>query len=174
MIAVPTRSSTSRPTPEELDRLTSYVDDEAVRLLVLDTRNPHGGAGGSLDSEQCAWLVRELARDPQSDVIIATPHRSRDLTNACTAPGAPPRILGAELASLLLVHANVRCWVAGRGHRPSATRHGHPLAGLWEVTPSLLGLDRLEWLEVMKRRATMLDRPPTSSAAKSARLLVPA
>ena len=174
MIAVPSRANPDRPSAEEIDRLTSYVDDEAVRLLVVDTRNPHGGSGGSLNSEQCAWLVRELARDPHADIVIATPHRSRDLTNPCTVPGASPRILGPELASLLLVHANVRCWVAGRGHRPSATRHGHPLATLWEVTPSLLGFDRLEWLDLMQRRATVLQPPATSSTRASARLLVPA
>jgi hypothetical protein len=33
-----------------------------VRILALDSANPHGGVGGSLDSDQCLWLVRELER----------------------------------------------------------------------------------------------------------------
>ena len=39
---------------------TAAWDVGAVRMLALDSANPFGGVGGSLDSDQCAWLVREL------------------------------------------------------------------------------------------------------------------
>jgi len=35
-------------------------DVGSVRIIGLDSANPHGGVGGSFDTEQCAWLVREL------------------------------------------------------------------------------------------------------------------
>jgi hypothetical protein len=156
-----------QPSKDAVDFLASTLGGDSVRLISLDTRNPYGGRGGSLDSDQCAWLVRELAVEPVRGVIITTRHRSQELRNARTVPGAAPRILGDELVPLLLAHSNVLAWISGYRHRPGATRHGVNESGLWEVTPSLLGFGCKAWLGHQRRRAlgfTSENRNPKPSA----------
>ena len=149
----PSRAPSVQPTKDVLDFLTSVLGGDEVRLISLDTRNPHGGRGGSLDSDQCAWLVRELAKDSDRGVILSTRHRSRELRNTRTLQGALPRILADELVPLLLGHPNVLGWIGGHRHYPSAIRHGVRDSGLWEVTPSLLGFGGKAWLAFQRRRA---------------------
>lgn len=156
-LIVPSRSM--QPTKDAIDFLASNLGGDAVRLISLDTRNPLGGRGGSLDSDQCAWLVRELANDPHRGVIVSTRHRSHELRNARTGPGAAPRILGDELVPILLAHANVLGWISGSRHRPAATRHGVREAGLWEMTPSLLGFGCKAWLGHQRRRGVAFPVP---------------
>ena len=149
-VAIPTPSTT--PATEAICLLASLLGGDAVRLISLDTRNPHGGRGGSLDSDQCAWLVRELAIDRQRGVVVTTRHRSSELRNARSDTGGPPRILADELVSLLLAHPNVLGWIGGHRHRPAAVRHGERDLGLWEMTPSLLGFGDQAWLGHLRRR----------------------
>jgi hypothetical protein len=150
-LIVPSRSM--QPTKDAIDFLAANLGGDTVRLISLDTRNPLGGRGGSLDSDQCAWLVRELATEPHRGVIVATRHRSHELRNTRTAQDGAPRILGDELVSLLLAHANVLGWISGSRHRPAATRHGVRDSGLWEMTPSLLGFGCKAWLGHQRRRS---------------------
>jgi hypothetical protein len=144
-----------QPSKDAIDFLASTLGGDVVRLISLDTRNPNGGRGGSLDSDQCAWLVRELVKEPDRGVIITTRHRSHELRNTRTVPGSAPRILGEELVPLLLGHANILGWISGNRHRPAATRHGVRDSGLWEMTPSLLGFGCKAWLAHQSRRAVM-------------------
>jgi hypothetical protein len=156
-------SRSMQPSKDAIDFLASTLGGDTVRLIALDTRNPHGGRGGSLDSDQCAWLVRELAKEPGRGVVVTTRHRSHELRNARALPGTAPRILGEELVPLLLAHAHVLGWISGNRHRPAATRHGVRDTGLWEMTPSLLGFGSKAWLAHQRRRAVLFtsDRPLT-------------
>jgi hypothetical protein len=162
MNAAPTSSRSVQPSKDAIDFLAATLAGDNVRLISLDTRNPVGGRGGSLDSDQCAWLVRELAKFPDRGVIVTTRHRSLELRNSRTIAGTAPRILGAELVPLLLAHANVLGWIGGHRHRPSAIRHGVRDSGLWEMTPSLLGFGCKAWLAHQRRRAVLFpsQRPP--------------
>jgi hypothetical protein len=166
MIAVPTPSRPLLPSKEAIDFLASTLIGDNVRLITLDTCNPFGGRGGSLDSDQCAWLVRELAKFPDRGVIVTTRHRSLELRNSRTIARAAPRILGAELVPLLLAHANVLGWIGGHRHRPSAIRHGVRDSGLREMTPSLLGFGSKAWLAHQRRHAVLFpsQRPPAIAA----------
>jgi hypothetical protein len=129
-------------TCDSTDRISVLIRSGEARLLALDTVNPHGGRGGSVDSWQCAWLVRELAASSGERVVVTTRHRSRDLHNTRAPDGASPRVLGRELASILLAHDCVVGWVGGYRHRPQVQRHGDRVNGFWEATPSALGLLR--------------------------------
>ncbi|MEI6361427.1 MAG: hypothetical protein WCP95_04780 [Actinomycetes bacterium] len=146
MSAFPACSRSAKPSKEAVDFIAAALAADRVRLIALETRNPHGGRGGSLDSDQCAWLVRELAGDRQRGVVITTRHRSRELLNDRIQIGATPRICADELVSLLLAYPNVLGWIAGNRHRPGAIRHGGRDLGLWEMTPSLLGFGGAAWL----------------------------
>jgi hypothetical protein len=152
MSAFPSCSRSAKPSKEAVDFIASALAGDRVRLIALETKNPHGGRGGSLDSDQCAWLVRELAKDRQRGVVITTRHRSSELRNDRILVGAAPRILADELVSLLLAHPNVLGWVAGHRHRPGAIWHGARDLGLWEMTPSLMGFGGEAWLGLQQRR----------------------
>ena len=130
--------------------LSRRLADQDLRFIRLDTTNPSGGRGGSLDSDQCAWLVRELGNVREHDVVIVTRHRSSELSNATRRPGEHPRVLGLELTTILLGRPQVVGWIAGHRHAPSAIRHGAGPRALWEVTPSALGAG---WRGVASRLA---------------------
>ena len=116
------------------------MDVGPVRILALDTANPHGGVGGSLDSEQLAWLVRELGAARDRYVIVASHDGSRTLTSDTVPPGSPPRVLGGEIASLLLAHTTVVAWLSSTTHERSGRRHGDLAHGFWEIPGGAVGL----------------------------------
>jgi hypothetical protein len=114
-------------------------DVGAVRILALDSANPFGGVGGSLDSDQCAWLVRELGAAHDRYVVVASHDGSRTMTSATAPAPTEPRVLGAELASILLAHRNVVAWLAGTVHERSGRRHGDAAHGFWEIPAAVVG-----------------------------------
>lgn len=116
-----------------------------VLLIEIDTVNPRGGRGGSADSLACAWLVRTLVGPPVRQVVVTTRHQSVNLTNDRRAEGEPPRVLAREFISMLTVRQNVVGWISGRAEQPRTMHHGGWRSGLWEATPSALGLGLAEW-----------------------------
>ena len=77
-------------------------DHGAIRCVVLDTVNEHGGWQGSIGADQLAWLIGELVAAADRIVILFSHHPLESLVNARRAPGAPRRVLGPELRELLL------------------------------------------------------------------------
>lgn len=116
------------------------LDVGSVRILALDSANVHGGVGGSLDSEQCAWLVRELERSRDRYVVLATHDGARTMTNATTPTHLPPRVLGAEVTSLLLAHPTVIAWISDTMHDRAGRRHGDAAHGFWELPGATSGV----------------------------------
>jgi metallophosphoesterase (TIGR03767 family) len=107
----------------------------ALRMIVLDTVDEHGGAAGSLDRIQAAWLAAMLADRPDRPTMIVSHHTSRSMTNVLTGDSEGERVLGPELVDLLLRHPQVLMWVNGHTHRNSVTPHPAPSGGgLWEIT----------------------------------------
>ena len=62
-----------------------------LRLIALDTVNPHGGWQGSLDETQFAWLCDELDAAADRHVVIASHHPSFTLTNDYAPDGRRAR-----------------------------------------------------------------------------------
>ena len=122
-------------------RACMAVDLGPVRLLAVDSANPAGGVGGSLDSDQAAWLVRQLQAAADRYVVVASHDSSLTMTSDRTASGAAPRILGAEVASILLAHRCVVAWVAGTMHHRTGRRHGDASHGFWELPGAADGRD---------------------------------
>jgi len=111
-----------------------------IRLIVLDTVNPHGGWQGSLDEEQFDWLASELAHESNQYVVIASHHPSPSMINDYAPQNAGRRILGQEVLHLLTAHRRVIAWLAGHVHHHSATWHrgrNHE-GGIWEITTASL------------------------------------
>ena len=112
------------------------LDWGAVRCVVIDTVNGHGGWQGSLDETQFGWLHRELASCAGRPVIVFSHHPLETLVNDTRPPGADRRILADELQALLLSHPCVIAWVNGHTHIhaiKAISADGLP-GGFWQVT----------------------------------------
>ena len=122
------------------DEAANYfaTDVGRLRVICLDTVNPHGGWQGSLDVTQFAWLQDQLDEAAERYVVIASHHPSPTLTNDYRPPGAEERVLGSEVVVTLLEHPTVIAWVAGHVHFHSAGRHGDEQRGFWELTTASL------------------------------------
>lgn len=118
----------------------SYLGFEGIRLVVLDSTNPAGVFEGSIDRAQFAWLGEELGAATAADqlVIVASHHPRSSMTNDLLPPGADPeedeRVLGEEIAELLLAHPHVIAWFSGHIHRNRVSAHVGDRGGFWEVT----------------------------------------
>ena len=117
---------------------TAYYTFEAgqgdlVRFIVLDSVNENGGAEGSLDQAQFAWLQQQLAAATDRLVVIASHHTSWTMDNALAgASGA--RVQGDAVVSELLAHDNVIAWVNGHTHRNEVRAHTRSGGGgFWEI-----------------------------------------
>ncbi|MGB6164809.1 MAG: TIGR03767 family metallophosphoesterase [Pseudonocardiaceae bacterium] len=135
---------------------TAYYgfDNGIVRCLVLDTVNAYGGANGSLDQTQFAWLEQELEAghrqylDHAGNVVIGTgtdrifvvfSHHTVASMDNFLAPPEHPRVLGDHVRDLLLRFPNVVAWVNGHTHINRITPHPRPpgstiSGGFWEIT----------------------------------------
>jgi metallophosphoesterase (TIGR03767 family) len=121
-----------------------------VRCIALDTCNPFGGAEGSIDETQMAWLTEKLkagsrhyldesghvVRGGKHDrlFVIYSHHTIGTMSNA-TGSG---RVLGPAVRDLLLRFPNVVLWVNGHTHRNTVTpyarsRHAKAPGGFWEI-----------------------------------------
>lgn len=125
-------------TQRNLAEGTAYYgfDHGEIRFVVMDTVDPHGGWQGSLDAPQLDWLVAELTEHRDRPVILLSHHPIETLINDSRAPGAPRRVLGDELRSVLLSHPCVVAWVNGHTHRHAITavrEEGLP-GGFWQIT----------------------------------------
>ena len=130
----------------------SYADDDGATGELARFRirivAPHERPGsriigprhGSLDSEQCAWLVRELGRSRDRYVVLATHDGARTMTNATTPAGTPPRVLGDEVSSLLLANPTVIAWISDTMHDRAGRRHGDSAHGFWELPGATSGV----------------------------------
>ena len=131
-----------------------YVHDgDFVRIIVLDTSCRAGGADGSLNREQLAWLEQKLievhasytdesgqsvrAANDNRLVVVALHHPLFTIRN----PRQPDAVDGDTLRRLLHRFANVVLLVNGHIHmnviQPHANREGVG-GGFWEVTTSSL------------------------------------
>jgi len=110
-------------------------DHGAIRCVVLDTVNHHGGWQGSIDEAQLGWLEAELTASAARPVVLFSHHPLETLVNDTRPPGAGRRILAAELRAVLLAHPCVVAWVNGHTHvhAVSAVTDGNG-SGFWQIT----------------------------------------
>jgi metallophosphoesterase (TIGR03767 family) len=141
---------------ENIAAETAYyvVQNGPVAVIVLDTVNPAGFAGGSIDETQFTWLEARLIEqssvyyDAQGQqvtsanadrlIVIASHHPSDALNNPFPGPNAQERrYQGPELESLLHRFPNVVLHIAGHTLEHRITPRpfaGDPSRAYWEVT----------------------------------------
>lgn len=140
--------------PENLRTGNAYYafDKGPVRGLVLDTVNPFGGSEGSIDEAQLSWLTQQLQQGStrylddsghwvhggrHNRLFVIFSHHTRETMTNAAAPDGITRILGPQVAQLLLRFPNVVLWINGHTHRntvvPYARAAGMPAGGFWEV-----------------------------------------
>jgi metallophosphoesterase (TIGR03767 family) len=116
---------------------TAYYafDHGAVRCVVLDTVNHHGGWQGSIDATQLSWLEAELAASAARPVVLFSHHPLETMINDTRPPGAERRVLADELRTVLLGHPCVVAWLNGHTHVHAITAMTDGSgAGFWQVT----------------------------------------
>lgn len=145
----------------DLDAGRLYYEFELAPGVVgvsLDTTNHAGGtngSGGSIGSRQLAWLEQRLAAhhdrflSPDGSVVraggddrlvVVFSHHTTGTMDAVDPDPAHPgerRILGPELAAVLVRYPNVVAWVNGHTHTNGVAFHRHPnghASGFWEVS----------------------------------------
>ena len=131
----------------------SFEPAPGSRFIVLDSVNEGGGANGSIDAEQFAWLEQQLIAhssqyyDPSGN-LIHTGHEDRLLvlfshhtleTLSSPNPGPTPgghSILGPEFEALLHRFPNVILHVTGHTHQHKIWARRDPAGwteGYWEI-----------------------------------------
>ena len=127
-------------TAENRSKGTAYYTFEAsdqVLGIVLDTVNPGGLSNGSLDAVQFGWLKSKLAAAANRIVVLFSHHTIATMDNARLAAGEKgPRVLGPEVAALLLKNPQVVLWVNGHTHVNAVIPHRRSTTaagGFWEL-----------------------------------------
>jgi metallophosphoesterase (TIGR03767 family) len=131
-------AATTRPGVSVGEPKYFVTDLGPLRIVCLDTVNPHGGWQGSVGQQQYEWLVSTLLESVDRYVVIASHHPSPTITNGYAPEGAESRVLGDRIVELLLSHRNVIAWIAGHVHFHAAGLHGDGTRGFWEITTSSL------------------------------------
>jgi hypothetical protein len=116
---------------------TAYYafDHGALRCIVLDTVNHHGGWQGSIDETQLHWLEAELTASAARPVVLFSHHPLETFVNDTRPPGADRRVLADELREVLLARPCVVAWLNGHTHvhAISAVTDGEG-RGFWQIT----------------------------------------
>jgi hypothetical protein len=115
-------------TKENVENNTAYWchDLENVRLISMDTVNPHGGWQGSIDEKQLNWIREKLLEAEDKYCVLLSHHPSPTLINDFAPSGQPRRIIRDELLQELYQHQNLIVWVAGHVHRHASGLHTRP------------------------------------------------
>ena len=115
-------------TPAPRDGRLDYTVDVGrdLRVIVLDTVNRAGGAGGVIEPGQVRFLRRELARAGDRAVIVADHH---GLGRASGGPAA---------LRLLYRDPDVIAEVSGDTHRHEIRPRRTPAGGFWQITTASL------------------------------------
>ena len=111
------RSVTGSPTRTTAAARAWYAFDHgAIRCVVLDTVNEHGGWQGSIGADQLAWLMGELRAAADRIVVLFSHHPLESLVNACRAPGASSK-LNAAVALTATMSAVAESWFTSARRR---------------------------------------------------------
>ena len=112
-----------------------------VRGVVLDSTNPNGESGGSLDEAQFAWLRAQLqavsGAGKDKLVLVFSHHASTSMDNRLVFADSPGRrVLGPEVRDLLLEFPNVIAWVNGHSHvnRVTPYKRATGTGGFWDIS----------------------------------------
>ncbi len=133
----------------------AYDVGDRVRVIVLDTVDPHGGWQGSLDPAQLSWLHFQLSAAADRLVVLFSHHPLETMVND-RAPDGQRRVLGDELRELLVAHPCVVLWVNGHTHRHQVTPVCRPdgEVGFWQITTA----SHIDWPQ-QSRVVELLEAP---------------
>ncbi|MGN6795581.1 MAG: TIGR03767 family metallophosphoesterase [Streptosporangiaceae bacterium] len=151
-------------TAANISQGTAYYtfDIGQMRGIVLDTVVSAGGADGSLDPDQLAWLEAQLQAassrwlSPGGDVVtrqgrhdkLAVIFSHHTIGTMGNVPAGSGRIGGDEVAALLLRYPNAILWVNGHTHRNQVLAHARAAGsaisgGFWELNTAA----HIDWPE---------------------------
>lgn len=121
----------------------TYDPVPGLRVVVLNTDNPHGHWDGSMDRAQRDWLAGQLAADGPDDplIVLVSHHATSSLRNGYgVCPDHPgERVYADELLRLALGCRNVVLWLNGHHHANRVVAHHRgDGGGLYEITTAAI------------------------------------
>ncbi|NUT18937.1 MAG: hypothetical protein HOV77_07105 [Hamadaea sp.] len=121
----------------------TYDPVPGLRLVVLNTDNPHGHWDGSIDRPQLDWLADQLRAQGPDDplIVLASHHATSSLRNGYgVCPDHPgERAYADELLRLATGCPNVILWLNGHHHANRVVAHHRgDGGGLYEVTTAAI------------------------------------
>ncbi len=151
-------------TAANISQGTAYYtfDIGLMHGIVLDTVVSAGGADGSIDQDQLAWLESQLQAvssrwlSPGGDIVtrrgrhdkLAVIFSHHTIGTMGNVPAGSGRIGGDEVAALLLRYPNAILWVNGHTHRNQVIPHARAAqdafsGGFWELNTAA----HIDWPE---------------------------
>jgi metallophosphoesterase (TIGR03767 family) len=151
-------------TAANISQGTAYYtfDVGLMHGIVLDTVVSAGGADGSIDQDQLAWLESQLQAvssrwlSPGGDIVTRRGHHDKlavifshhTIGTMGNVPAGSGRIGGDEVAALLLRYPNAILWVNGHTHRNQVIPHSRAAqdafaGGFWELNTAA----HIDWPE---------------------------
>ncbi|MEV6963974.1 metallophosphoesterase [Hamadaea sp. NPDC051192] len=121
----------------------SYDPVPGLRIVVLNTDNPHGHWDGSIDKPQLDWLADQLRAQGPDDplIVLASHHATSSLRNGYgVCPDHPgERAYADELLRLAVGCRNVILWLNGHHHANRIVAHHRgDGGGFYEVTTAAI------------------------------------
>jgi Icc protein len=128
------------PDTKSADGFIQYaIEDQPVRILVLDTLEP-GRHGGGFCEIRAAWLTARLAEAPNRPTLIALHHPPIE-TGLSWMTENPVADWVLRLRAIVQAHPNIVAMVAGHLHRPMVTRWAGTALAVCASTAPLVALD---------------------------------
>jgi hypothetical protein len=119
------------------EQKTAYwtKDFGQIRVIALDSVNPHSGWQGCIDREQLAWFQNLMAESVDKYVVLTSHHPLEDFINEYAPEGFEKPAIRDEFTAVLDQYPNIVLWVAGHVHDHSIKFNKSAAGdyGFWQI-----------------------------------------
>jgi metallophosphoesterase (TIGR03767 family) len=119
------------------EQKTAYwtKDFGQIRVIALDSVNPHSGWQGCIDRVQLEWFQNLMAESADKYVVLTSHHPLEDFINDYAPEGFDKPAIRDEFTAVLDQYPNIVLWVAGHVHDHSIKFNKSAAGdyGFWQI-----------------------------------------